>query len=57
MPLSLKILLLVVAVAAAALAGSSHARRHVHPRHLHHSIGFVIVAIVAGASLLVFGPR
>ena len=57
MPLCLKILLLVVAVAAAALAGSSHARRHVHPRHLHHSIGFVIVAIVAGASLLVFGPR
>lgn len=56
MPILAKILLLVLAIVAAALAGSSHARRHVHPRHLHHSIGYVIVAIIAGVSLLFFGP-
>ncbi|MEO7564245.1 MAG: hypothetical protein ABIR63_00270 [Sphingomicrobium sp.] len=56
MPIALQILLLVLALGAAVLAGSRHARRHEHPRFVHHSIGFVIVAIVAGASLLLFGP-
>lgn len=56
MPILAKILLVALAIAAAALAGSSHARRHTHPRHLHHSIGYVIVAIIAGAALLFFGP-
>lgn len=52
-----EVLLLALALGAAALAGSRHARRHEHPRFVHHSIGFTIVAIVAGASLLFFGPN
>lgn len=56
MPGPLEILLLAIALGAAVLAGSNHARRHEHPRHLHHSIGFIIVAIIAGTSLLFFGP-
>ncbi len=51
-----QILFLAVAIAAAALAGSSHARRHQHPRFVHHSIGYVVIAIIAGASILFFGP-
>lgn len=56
MPIALQILLLAVALGAAVFAGSRHARRHEHPRFVHHSIGFTVVAIVAGASLLFFGP-
>lgn len=52
-----EVLLLALALGAAALAGSRHARRREHPRFVHHSIGFVIVAIVTGASLLFFGPN
>lgn len=48
--------LLVIALAAAALAGHRYARRRDHPRYVHHSIAFTIVAVVAGASLLFFGP-
>ena len=57
MPLLLKLLALGVALGAAALAGARHARRHEHPRFVHHSIGFTIVAIIAAASLLFYGPE
>ena len=56
MSLTAKLVLLAVALVAAALAGARHARRHEHPRFVHHSIGFTIVAIVAAASLLFYGP-
>lgn len=49
--------LLLVALAAAALAGHAHARRHEHPRLVHHSIGYVIVALLAATSLLFYGPE
>lgn len=52
-----EVLLLAVALLAAWLAGSRHARRHAHPRYVHHSIGFIAVAIVAGATLLFYGPN
>jgi len=52
-----EVLLLALALGAAVLAGSRHARRHEHPQYVHHSIGFIIVAIVAGVSLLFFGPN
>lgn len=52
-----EVLLLAVALLAAWLAGSRHARRHAHPRYVHHSIGFIAVAIVAGAALLFYGPN
>ena len=51
------VLVLALALGAAALAGSRHARRHEHPRFIHHSIGFTIVAILAATSLMLFGPR
>ncbi|MEO6433108.1 MAG: hypothetical protein ABIO29_03900 [Sphingomicrobium sp.] len=57
MPLAVQLLLLALALVAAALAGSRHARRHEHPRFVHHSIGFVIVAVVAAGSILFFGPQ
>ena len=57
MSIPIQIALLVIALAAAALAGSRHARRHEHPRFVHHSIGFVIVAIVSAIALLFFGPE
>lgn len=50
-------LLLIVALGAAAAAGHAHARRREHPRFVHHSIGYVIVALVAAGSLLIFGPQ
>ena len=56
MPLALKLILVVIALGAAALAGSRHARRHEHPRFVHHSIGYTIVAVLAAATLLFFGP-
>ena len=49
--------LLLVALAAAALAGHAHARRHQHPRFVHHSIGYVIAAALAATSLLFYGPE
>jgi hypothetical protein len=52
-----EVLLLALALGAAVLAGSRHARRHEHPHYVHHSIGFIIVAVVAGVSLLFFGPN
>lgn len=51
------VLVLALALGAAALAGSRHARRREHPRFIHHSIGFTIIAILAAASLMMFGPR
>ena len=56
MPLALKLILVVIALGAAALAGSRHARRHEHPRFVHHSIGYTIGAVLAAATLLFFGP-
>ena len=31
-------------------------QRHEHPRFVHHSIGYTIVAVLAAATLLFFGP-
>ena len=53
----IEVALLALALAAAVLAGSRHAQRHQHPHYVHPSIGFIIVAIVAGVSLLFFGPN
>lgn len=57
MPLIAQILLVTAALAAAALAGSHHARRREHPRFVHHGIGYVVVAVLAAVSLIVFGPK
>jgi heme A synthase len=52
-----EVLLLAVALLAAWIAGSRYARRRHHPRFVHHSIGFIAVAVVAGVALLFYGPN
>ena len=52
-----EVLLLAVALLAAWIAGSRYARRRHHPRFVHHSIGFIAVAVVSGVALLFYGPN
>ncbi len=54
---TIQIVLVIVAIAAAIAAAHRFHHRHRHPRFIHHSLGYTLVAILAIAALLLYGPE